>query len=183
MAGIYLYMQWPLTSQLHGSFSQREQMLFSLRIKLHAIQTPLGKTFLFIFGPMHLFLYLNTQTMHFKSIKHNLVATYVFHKTPIPWRNSNPCLLFDVHNATPPGRQLACKLHTTYILCTYVPELAKPDLHTASCILCKRGRFFYRFQKLNFALTKYNPIEFYLCRYLNFKFVFLFVVSQIFAVL
>jgi hypothetical protein len=29
-------MQWPLTSQLHGSVSQREQLFFSLRIKLHA---------------------------------------------------------------------------------------------------------------------------------------------------
>jgi hypothetical protein len=28
--------QWPLTSQLHGSVSQREQLFFSLRIKLHA---------------------------------------------------------------------------------------------------------------------------------------------------
>jgi hypothetical protein len=30
-------MQWPLTSQLHGSVSQREQLVFSLRIKLHAL--------------------------------------------------------------------------------------------------------------------------------------------------
>jgi hypothetical protein len=29
-------MQWPLTSQLHGSGSQREQLVFLLRIKLHA---------------------------------------------------------------------------------------------------------------------------------------------------
>jgi hypothetical protein len=31
-------MQWPLTSQLHGSVSQREQLFFSLRIKLHALR-------------------------------------------------------------------------------------------------------------------------------------------------
>jgi hypothetical protein len=30
-------MQWPLTSQLHGSVSQREQLVFSLWIKLHAL--------------------------------------------------------------------------------------------------------------------------------------------------
>jgi hypothetical protein len=36
MTGISLHMQWPLTSQLHGSVSQREQLFFLLRIKLHA---------------------------------------------------------------------------------------------------------------------------------------------------
>jgi hypothetical protein len=36
MTGISLHMQWPLTSQLHCSVSQREQLFFSLRIKLHA---------------------------------------------------------------------------------------------------------------------------------------------------
>jgi hypothetical protein len=30
-------MQWPLTSELHGSVSQREQLFFSLQIKLHAL--------------------------------------------------------------------------------------------------------------------------------------------------
>jgi hypothetical protein len=30
-------MQWPLTSQLHGSFSQRELLFFSLQIKLHTL--------------------------------------------------------------------------------------------------------------------------------------------------
>jgi hypothetical protein len=28
MTGISLHMQWPLTSQSHGSFSQREQLFF-----------------------------------------------------------------------------------------------------------------------------------------------------------
>jgi hypothetical protein len=28
MTGISLHMQWPLTSQLHGSVSQREQLCF-----------------------------------------------------------------------------------------------------------------------------------------------------------
>jgi hypothetical protein len=28
MTVISLHMQWPLTSQLHGSFSQREQLVF-----------------------------------------------------------------------------------------------------------------------------------------------------------
>jgi hypothetical protein len=28
MSGISLHMQWPLTSQLHGSVSQREQLFF-----------------------------------------------------------------------------------------------------------------------------------------------------------
>jgi hypothetical protein len=28
MTGISLHMQWPLTSQLHGSVSQREQLFF-----------------------------------------------------------------------------------------------------------------------------------------------------------
>jgi hypothetical protein len=37
MTGCSLHMQWPLTSQLHGSVSQREQLVFSLRIKLHAL--------------------------------------------------------------------------------------------------------------------------------------------------
>jgi hypothetical protein len=36
MTGISLHMQWPLTSQLHGSVSQRETLVFLLRIKLHA---------------------------------------------------------------------------------------------------------------------------------------------------
>jgi hypothetical protein len=36
MTGNSLRMQWPLTSQSHGSVSQREQLFFSLRIKLHA---------------------------------------------------------------------------------------------------------------------------------------------------
>jgi hypothetical protein len=36
MTGISLHMQWPLTSQPLGSVSQREQLDFSLRIKLHA---------------------------------------------------------------------------------------------------------------------------------------------------
>jgi hypothetical protein len=36
MTGISLHRQWPLTSQLHGSVSQREQLVFSLWIKLHA---------------------------------------------------------------------------------------------------------------------------------------------------
>jgi hypothetical protein len=35
MTGISLSVQWPLTSQSLGSFSQREQC-FLLRIKLHA---------------------------------------------------------------------------------------------------------------------------------------------------
>jgi hypothetical protein len=30
-----LHMQWPLTSQSHGSVSQREQLVFLLCIKLH----------------------------------------------------------------------------------------------------------------------------------------------------
>jgi hypothetical protein len=37
MTGKSLQMQWPLTSQLHGSFSQREQLSFLLWIKLHAL--------------------------------------------------------------------------------------------------------------------------------------------------
>jgi hypothetical protein len=37
MTGISLHMQWPLTSQLHGSVSQREQLVFLLWIKLHAL--------------------------------------------------------------------------------------------------------------------------------------------------
>jgi hypothetical protein len=37
MTGISLHMQWPLTSQLHGSVSQREELFFLLRIKLHAL--------------------------------------------------------------------------------------------------------------------------------------------------
>jgi hypothetical protein len=36
MTGISLHMQWPLTSQSHGSVSKREQLSFLLRIKLHA---------------------------------------------------------------------------------------------------------------------------------------------------
>jgi hypothetical protein len=36
MTGISLHMQWPLTSQSHGSVSQREQLAFLLRIKFHA---------------------------------------------------------------------------------------------------------------------------------------------------
>jgi hypothetical protein len=35
MTSISLHMQWPLTSQLHGSVSLREQLFFPLRIKLH----------------------------------------------------------------------------------------------------------------------------------------------------
>jgi hypothetical protein len=34
MTGISLYMQWPLTSQLHGSVSQREQLDFHYMISL-----------------------------------------------------------------------------------------------------------------------------------------------------
>jgi uncharacterized membrane protein YhfC len=37
VTGISLHMQWPLTSQLNSSVSQREQLFFSLRIKLHAL--------------------------------------------------------------------------------------------------------------------------------------------------
>jgi hypothetical protein len=38
MTSISLHMQWPLTSQSHGSVSQREQReFFLLRIKLHAL--------------------------------------------------------------------------------------------------------------------------------------------------
>jgi hypothetical protein len=37
MTGISLHMQWPLTSQLHGSVSQRERLVFLLRIKLQAL--------------------------------------------------------------------------------------------------------------------------------------------------
>jgi hypothetical protein len=33
MTSISLHVQWPPTSFLHGSFSQREQLIFSLRIK------------------------------------------------------------------------------------------------------------------------------------------------------
>jgi hypothetical protein len=36
MTGNSLHMQWPLTSQLHGIVSQREQLVFLLWIKLHA---------------------------------------------------------------------------------------------------------------------------------------------------
>jgi hypothetical protein len=39
MTSIPLHMQWPLTSQWHDSGSQREQLSFLLRIKLHAKQT------------------------------------------------------------------------------------------------------------------------------------------------
>jgi hypothetical protein len=35
-----LHMKWPLTSQSHGSVSQRESLFFSLRIKLHANVMP-----------------------------------------------------------------------------------------------------------------------------------------------
>jgi hypothetical protein len=37
MTGVSLHMQWPRTSQLHGSVSQREQLFFLVRIKLHAL--------------------------------------------------------------------------------------------------------------------------------------------------
>jgi hypothetical protein len=37
LTGISFHMQWPLTSQLHGSVSQGEQVFFSVRIKLHAL--------------------------------------------------------------------------------------------------------------------------------------------------
>jgi hypothetical protein len=37
MTGISLHMQWHLTSQLHGSFPQREQLVFHYGIKLHAL--------------------------------------------------------------------------------------------------------------------------------------------------
>jgi hypothetical protein len=43
MTGISLHMQWPLTSQLHGSFSLKKTICFSLRIKLHAIRKALHK--------------------------------------------------------------------------------------------------------------------------------------------
>jgi hypothetical protein len=36
MTGNSLHMQGPLASQLHGNVSQREQLFFSLWIKLHA---------------------------------------------------------------------------------------------------------------------------------------------------
>jgi hypothetical protein len=36
MSGISLHMQWPLTSQLHGSFLKENKCFFSLWIKLHA---------------------------------------------------------------------------------------------------------------------------------------------------
>jgi uncharacterized membrane protein YhfC len=39
MTGISLHMQWPLTSQLNGKVSRREQLFFLLRIKLHALST------------------------------------------------------------------------------------------------------------------------------------------------
>jgi hypothetical protein len=63
MTGIPLHMQWPLTSQLHGSVSQREQLFFLLRIKLHVfhctlyvlISTKMGwDTFWAIFLQTHL---------------------------------------------------------------------------------------------------------------------------------
>jgi hypothetical protein len=37
MTSISLHMQMPVTYQSHGSVSQREQLFFSLRIKLHAL--------------------------------------------------------------------------------------------------------------------------------------------------
>jgi hypothetical protein len=37
MTGTSLHMQWPLTYQLQGSVSKREQLFFSLRSKLHAL--------------------------------------------------------------------------------------------------------------------------------------------------
>jgi hypothetical protein len=37
MTSISLHMQWPLTSQSHGSVSQGEHLVFLLRIKLHAL--------------------------------------------------------------------------------------------------------------------------------------------------
>jgi hypothetical protein len=40
MTDISLHMQWPLTSQSHGSVSQREQLVFLLRIKLHEEANP-----------------------------------------------------------------------------------------------------------------------------------------------
>jgi hypothetical protein len=39
MTCISLHIQWPLTSQSDCSFSQREQVVFRLQIKLHAQQT------------------------------------------------------------------------------------------------------------------------------------------------
>jgi hypothetical protein len=37
MTGISLHLQWPLTSQSHGSLSQRQQLFFLLWIKINAI--------------------------------------------------------------------------------------------------------------------------------------------------
>jgi hypothetical protein len=51
LAGISLHMQWPLTSQSHGSFSQREQLFFLSRIKLYA-------------GAENLFINLNLFDQH-----------------------------------------------------------------------------------------------------------------------
>jgi hypothetical protein len=46
------------------------------------------------FGPMPLRILFNTQTMQINSIIHNIIATYVFPKTALPWRDWSPGLLF-----------------------------------------------------------------------------------------
>jgi hypothetical protein len=50
---------------------------------------------------MSLFLFFNTQTKHIESIIHNSIAMF-FPKNPMPWRESNPGLLFP--------RQIRCPL-------------------------------------------------------------------------
>jgi hypothetical protein len=46
MAGISLHMQWPLTSQSHGSVSQREQLVFCSGSNSTPVQYDLSMCFL-----------------------------------------------------------------------------------------------------------------------------------------
>jgi hypothetical protein len=46
-----------------------------------------------IFGPMPWFFFFNTQVLHIKSIVHNSIVM-TFSKSLIPWRDSNPGILF-----------------------------------------------------------------------------------------
>jgi hypothetical protein len=76
MTGISLHMQWPLTSQLHGSVSQREQLFFITD------QTPCH-----IHSFLHTYLHMYTYGIH-------MVYAYIH----VVFRKTLKAILFKTSN-------------------------------------------------------------------------------------
>jgi hypothetical protein len=81
MTGISLHLQWPLTSQLHGSVSQREWLFFSLWIQLHAL------------SPFHIIETVSLETCSPKNWAYFKILKYLSRDNNCPNGENSPSMI------------------------------------------------------------------------------------------